>query len=243
MDDTSHPSPDGRDPLPSWIARNGRRLRSLFQSDAVCCIALTALALSISVLMFSSLPETVTIHWNMRGEADGTGNRIWLALAIPVVIAIHSMFAIALRRGTGAFKASIQARRYLPAEMLLLLVVHLTTLKVASGWRPTEPFYMSFFIGLLLVVFGVTMPRTKQNGFYGVRTEWTMQSPEVWRQTHEMAGKVFLWTGIACIFGGLVIDEGVAGLLSILAALFSSFFGADYSYRVAKRLGTVIAPK
>ena len=120
--------------------------------------------------------------------------------------------------------------------MTVLIAVMAGLGAFALGWRPREGFWLSISLGGLLTLFGVTFPRTSQNGLFGVRTPWTLENPEVWRITHEFAGKVYLVAGALCITAGLLIDPGWAALGSVLVVIFSSLLPMDYSRVIAKRL-------
>ena len=46
-------------------------------------------------------------------------------------------------------------------------------------------------IGLLFIVIGNYMPKTKQSYTMGIKLPWTLASEENWNRTHRLAG--FLW--------------------------------------------------
>ncbi|RFM34195.1 hypothetical protein DXN04_12990 [Chitinophaga silvisoli] len=79
-------------------------------------------------------------------------------------------------------------------------------------------------VGILIAVIGLYLRRLQPNYFVGVRTPWTLQSTEIWQQTHLMAGNLWMWTGIATFLSGffLPVVSGVFVLIfigGILAAL------------------------
>ena len=55
---------------------------------------------------------------------------------------------------------------------------------------------MPCFMGLLFVIIGNYLPKTKQSYTMGIRIPWTLNSEENWNRTHRLAG--FLW-----VLGGL----------------------------------------
>ena len=54
------------------------------------------------------------------------------------------------------------------------------------------------FIGFILIVIGITMPKLKTNRWIGIRIKWTMEDPAIWNLVHRIAGP--LW-----IIGGCVV--------------------------------------
>jgi uncharacterized membrane protein len=119
---------------------------------------------------------------------------------------------------------------------LLFLIALGTALHMTRAWRPSEPFYLCAGLGLLMVVFGVTLPAVDTNSFYGVRTSWTLSSPDVWRETHRVVANVYLIAGLACIGAAIVFDPAIIALATIVTVIFVSLFGIDYSRRVAQRM-------
>jgi uncharacterized membrane protein len=70
------------------------------------------------------------------------------------------------------------------------------TLAWALGYELRVERIMPCFIGLLLIVIGNYLPKTKQSYTMGIRIPWTLNSEENWNRTHRLAG--FLW-----VLGGL----------------------------------------
>ena len=69
-------------------------------------------------------------------------------------------------------------------------------------------------VGIVFLVVGNYLPKTKQNYTVGIRLPWTLDNEENWNKTHRLAGR--LW-----VLGGLIIL--VNGFLSW--AVFYVFFG------------------
>jgi uncharacterized membrane protein len=87
-------------------------------------------------------------------------------------------------------------------------------------------------VGILITVIGLYLRKLHPNYFVGVRTPWTLQSNEIWEQTHLMAGNLWMWTGLITILAGffLPVVTGVFLLLFIGAILAALPF--IYSFRL-----------
>lgn len=59
-----------------------------------------------------------------------------------------------------------------------------------------------FLIGVLFVIIGFCMPKSKQNSLFGVRVKWTLENVENWTVTHRIASVIW-------IIGGLVFMTGI----------------------------------
>jgi uncharacterized membrane protein len=201
-------------------------------------LALVLAAVIASMFLTPKLPAMVGVHWDIFGRQDQEAPRIWAALAIPMVMIVQALSA---GLSLNVPRANTVYRRRSISIMVALLVAHLFFLKTVAGWRPTEPFFFCAALGLLMIVFGLTFPSLKPNGLYGVRTKWTVDNRNVWDETHRVAARVYLVTGISCILAALLFDPSLISLVSILAVLFSSLFPYDYSRRVAMRSSETVA--
>ena len=54
------------------------------------------------------------------------------------------------------------------------------------------------FMGLLFILIGNYLPKTKQSYTMGIRLPWTLSSEENWNRTHRLAG--FLWVLCGVLF-------------------------------------------
>ncbi|AIQ14482.1 SdpI family protein [Paenibacillus durus] len=59
-------------------------------------------------------------------------------------------------------------------------------------------------LGAAFIVIGNYMPQVKDNYFLGVKTPWTLASPEVWRRTHRLAGALWAVAGVVIIISAFL---------------------------------------
>lgn len=55
------------------------------------------------------------------------------------------------------------------------------------------------FVGIVLIVVGNYIPKTRQNYTVGIRTPWTLNNEENWNKTHRFGGKILVISGIMTI--------------------------------------------
>ena len=73
-------------------------------------------------------------------------------------------------------------------------------------------------VGLLITGIGYYLRNLKPNNYVGVRTPWTLQSNEVWKETHLMASTLWISAGVVIIVAGF--------FLSLITGVFIIFFAA-----------------
>lgn len=71
-------------------------------------------------------------------------------------------------------------------------------------------------VGILITGIGLYLRRLKPNNYIGVRTPWTLQSPQIWKETHLMASNLWTSAGIVTIIAGF--------FLSLITGVFIFFF-------------------
>jgi uncharacterized membrane protein len=80
-------------------------------------------------------------------------------------------------------------------------LVAILVLLAASG--VDVPMNESIFamLGVMFMVIGNYLGKTRKNFFLGIRTPWTLASDEVWGRTHRLAGRLFIVLGLIMLSG------------------------------------------
>lgn len=198
------------------------RDKALWVALAALCVASAA---AYVLWALPAMPESVPTHWGVDGMADGWSDKgstvLMGALMPPLVLAL--LFAVPHFDPRGAsfnrFKGIYQG--FSAAFTLFMIVMSWLTPLTALGVLPTTG--GSFInliafgvLGLLLVGFGVAMPRIEPNYTFGVRLPWTLADPENWRRTHRFAGPVFVVMGVVTVASALLASAAPELTLVVL---------------------------
>ncbi|NLY91293.1 MAG: SdpI family protein [Firmicutes bacterium] len=174
----------------------------------------------ISWVVYPSLPEKIATHWNVEGEVDGYSNRFTGVFFIPLLtLAFYLLFIfmplIDPRRKN--YPEFIKTYRLVKLAFVLFMTgLHLLTLAFNLGYDIDISRCVILLLGILFTLLGRGLPRIRHNYFIGIRTPWTLASPSVWTQTHQLGGKLFFWSGLAIIFGTLLPDRPRFWLMMVL---------------------------
>ncbi|WP_118950594.1 SdpI family protein [Taibaiella helva] len=153
-------------------------------------------------LIYSSLPDIVPTHFNVKGKADDWSAKgsLWL---IPAGLSLFFYLLMLLlplidpkqklRRNTGKFE---HIRFILVLFMTGLSCFLLYVMKNQSMEHLDK--FMFALLGLFFAVLGNFFPSLKPNYFIGIRSPWALENEHVWKKTHQFGGR--LW-----VFGGLLI--------------------------------------
>ncbi|HZK84717.1 MAG TPA: SdpI family protein [Desulfosporosinus sp.] len=208
------------------------KISNILKNDWMILI-LILLGFSLGAYFYPSLPDKVPTHWNMNGEVNGYGGRLFGAFGLPAIsLATYLMFLVLphidpKKKNYDQFKSTYQFLKYL--LILFFLGTEVMTLLIATGSIVNKPIFIQIMVSLLFIFIGNVMGRVKHNYFVGIKTPWTLASEEVWRKTHRMAAPLWVLGGIINImlaFSGTTIN-GI-GFIIIVAVI--SIVPMAYSY-------------
>lgn len=210
------------------------KTKSLF--GILCVVAMFI----ISALAYPYMGERVPIHWNIRGEIDGWGSP-WISLLIMPLFGAGLLFLFnflpkldPIRKDYTPFNGTIA--RWHNAILIFFVVLHATVLAATVGWVLPMPQIAFVGTGLLLAFMGNEMRRLEPNSFYGIRMPWTINDPQVWRESHRVGGRVFVVGGLIMALSAL-LPVGLLSTIIFMLVLPAMILGTvGYSWWVAQKL-------
>ncbi len=191
--------------------------------------ALTTGALAaIGAIAHDRLPvgTRLPVHWNAAGIADRFADA-GHALMLPAILCAGISLAVIPAIEPMQIKLDRSTVLYRTAWIGLLAIMALTELVIAA---PAFHLHLPAFlplagVGLLLVLIGNALPKSRPGFFVGIRTPWTLTDTDNWVATHRLGG----WT---MILGGLVV----------VAAAFLPLPGTARALAVKAAIGIAVAP-
>ncbi|MEK8216267.1 MULTISPECIES: SdpI family protein [unclassified Paenibacillus] len=202
-------------------------------------VILWLLSLGYALINYGKLPDQLPVQFSITGEVNRYGSK---GSAIALLAFMGLAFPIGMqfirnidpkkenyRKFEGAFKMTRLAIAVLADTILFLTVASSLDQNI-----PVSKLTM-VAVGLLFIVIGNYMPQVKDNYFTGIRTPWTLASPEVWRKTHRFSG--FMW-----MLGGLLIALGafmpktMSISMIIAALLIATIIPYIYSWFTSQRM-------
>jgi uncharacterized membrane protein len=117
--------------------------------------------------------------------------------------------------------------------VLFIDALHLLLLVGLSGTPATRPGLARVTVtlfGLLLIVCGNLLPRTRPNLAFGIRTRRTLANRELWMHVHRVAGYVAVGFGLIVILAGAFLTRPAIPVL-INAAGFAGVVTLVFTYR------------
>lgn len=192
------------------------------------------------------LPARVPMHWNYRGEIDGWGTPLAASLMLPALAMGTYLAILAFDWGRIDFKAARAMSPTTTRQVRLLVVLLLAGLQIlilgATLRRSTLHFSgLVLLLSLFFVGLGNLMPRLEPNAWVGIRIPPTLESREVWRRTHRMAGRWIMAAGLLGVPLSL-LPEPIAHLLPLPVIVLPLLAAVVYAYWIRHRLDQATGP-
>ena len=156
------------------------------------------LPIIVGALVYKRLPEMIATHFDLNGNPDGWSSRAFAVFGLPaILLAVNLLLPFMLRADPKHENMSgALVNITIWTIPVLSLVCSGLTLGRALGYDVRIERVLPVFMGVLFILIGNYLPKTKQSYTMGIKLPWTLASEENWNRTHRLAG--FLW-----VLGGI----------------------------------------
>ena len=162
--------------------------KMLILTSLVCLLPMI-----VGAAVYSRLPETLATHWGFGGEPNGWSSRAFAVFGLPAILLAANLLVPFMLRADPKrenMSPALQTVAIWTIPFVSLLACG-TTLGYGLGYDVRVEKLIPVLVGVLFVVIGNYLPKTKQSYTMGIRLPWTLSSEENWNRTHRLAG--FLW--------------------------------------------------
>lgn len=193
----------------------------------------TLVPILVGVILWNSLPDTMTLHWGVDGAADGTGSKAMVVFLVPLIMCAVNLLCFCI---TAVDKNSREQGK--KAMSMVFWIVPLISIAVngviyclALDKEFNAMVAFPLLIGISFISVGNYLPKIKQNRTLGIKIKWTLQNEENWNKTHRLGGKVWVFSGIVIL---LTVFLPVDWMMAVFAAatVASVLLPMGYSYSI-----------
>lgn len=176
------------------------------RAPLIASLCIVAGMVGASLWIWPLIPDNapVAIHWDLHGLPNGTAPKpvaLFLTPAIALLLTLLMAWVSRARGGdtTGYVTGWI-------AGVLTLAAAHALILLTARHVQLDVMGNSMLIAGLLTLVVGNVLGKTRPNRFVGMRTPWTYRSDYSWEKTNRLCGRLFVAIGLvtlaALVLGG-----------------------------------------
>ena len=163
------------------------------------------------IYMYPTMPAIVPTHFGINGKPDSFDPKSQLVIIECVLIGISFLVYLLMK-----FMSAIDPKRYaefnqsrynkLGVVIVIFCAIIAVVITCGASQKSFNVGNLIFALaGLLFIFMGNLMYNIKPSYFVGIRTPWTLESPDNWRATHHLAGKLFVAGGIIITIAKLVL--------------------------------------
>lgn len=191
---------------------------------------LTLLPLGIGLYAWNQLPDPMTTHFDIHGMANGYSSKPFAIFFLPLFLLGIQWFCIFITFADPR-KQNISSKIFTLILWIIPIISLITGLSVYAynlGYSIPIEISSEILIGLLLLILGNYLPKTKQNYTIGIKLPWTLDNEENWNRTHRLAGFVWVMGGIVILISALLHFHSFYFLFAVL--ILTIIIPCVYSY-------------
>ena len=160
------------------------------------------------------LPDKVPMHFDISGNVDRWGSKYEMVIGITGAVTSAVLAAV---QGFMTYKAYSDA---LPGTENKTVDMN----KIPA-----------LLIGVLLIVLGNFMTKTRLNRFVGFRTKWSMYNDVTWEKSNRFGSYLMIAAGACSIIAAVFVKNVVASSSAAVAlVVIAGIVTAVYSHRIYK---------
>ena len=198
-------------------------------------LLITLLPVLYVAFNWTQLPESVPVHFDMKGEPNGFGSR-WVYVFLPIGLYLLMLVLPKIdprKANYAVFKGS-----YYKLRMILGVffgVINTTVIWGIVNNTNSMQRFIPLTLFFLFMLIGNYLGTVRPNYFVGIKVPWTLNSDEVWIRTHKLAGKLWFWGSLAGMGLYFVVDRLEWVFIPLLLILV--IVPIVYSYVIYQKAG------
>lgn len=208
--------------------------KKIFDKFTVITNFICLLPLSYGSFFVEQLPEQLPTRFDFQGNITGYTNKTMFIFAMPVFFLIINSFTHFMINADPKKRNQNKMMRGLSKFVapILINILYPATIYISLGNQLGIGSIIGIILGVLLIAQGNYLPKTDVNYTMGIKLPWTLQNPENWRKTHQLAGKLYVICGFIFIICNFIPNAFVVSfVLFILLNLYLIY----YSYNLYKK--------
>ena len=189
-------------------------------------------------IVWDSIPPTFVTKFELNKSFERIQNREELLIASGILAVVTGLLYLLLRNlkkfdpkvNETTPKSSFHKLGII-VTVFLVAMNYFLILSAKNSWIINTKTVLVFF-GLLVLLMGNYMNNLKPNYITGIRLPWTLNDPDNWRRTHQLAAKLWFAAGVLLIILALALPENL--LIPFMIAVFITIvvIPGIYSYRI-----------
>lgn len=202
-----------------------RNNSQIILSTLICLVPI-----ALTLVLFKKLPEQVPIHFDMNGDPDNYASKAVAGFLFPCLLAILNLFVHFMMNADPKKQNAnkiIKLVGFWTFPVVSLITVPITLFKGLDYNVPVVPICTAL-VGLLFLIIGNYLPKSRQSYTVGIRLPWTLDNEENWNKTHRFGGFVWVLGGLVVIVNAFIGNYNI--MFAVIALVVILPIGYSYLY-------------
>jgi uncharacterized membrane protein len=119
--------------------------------------------------------------------------------------------------------------------LLMAVAIQFAVVCEALSWDVSASRVIAGSLGVLLILTGNQLGKSRSMYTVGIRTPWTLASEDVWIKTHRLGGKLMVAAGLVSVLGSALIPIHVLTPIMLSSVAIIAIVPVGYSYLLWRR--------
>lgn len=187
---------------------------------------------------WNQLPATLTTQYDLQGNPSNWMPKEMTALffgGLSVLVYVLLRYLPRIDPTGNRQPATYQKLRLVVGVMLAVTLCWVIYTAIHPVGLHTSVNVLLILVSLMLAGMGNYLTTLKPNYYVGFRTPWTMQSHTVWRQTHQLGGRLLFMGGLLSVILMLLTPAAYQVSVFMVIVLVTTLIPLVYSYIYFRR--------
>jgi len=186
------------------------------------------------MILRSSLPEVIPVHFDELGNPNNYGSKNYIALTIFFLTIGIYFFLRYIPKIDPKNNFSIFSKTFYKLRFILSLFFSILSFIIIFSVQQGRAFVSLIFIviAFLISIFGNYLSNLRPNYFIGIRSPWTLENESIWKKTHYLTGKIWFFSGILLGLLMIVLPANFKLTVFISAIIILAVIPYIYSYSI-----------
>jgi len=182
---------------------------------------------------WKTMPDTVPMHFNYKGEADRYGSKMELLALVVLMNPVVYLLMKLVPKIDPKRKIDADSKQYISLRIIMSLILsglsaYIIYLTMHS--TVTSGNFMLIIFGTVFILLGNYIQTVKPNYFIGIKTPWALENADNWRYTHRLGGKAMVICGAVTILAALFFSPQTAGIIFVAGIIIEVAVPFVFSY-------------
>lgn len=200
-----------------------------FDSKSYISLSMFLVPILLGIIYYDQLPNRMAVHFDNNNKADGFAPKLFALFGIVIILLIVHICVIFSLEYDIKKKSQPKILKVISYWIcpVLTVVVQIQIIAYGLGKKFDITTYIVIGIGILLIILGNYLPKTRHNYTMGIKLPWTLSSESNWNKTHRLAGKLWILGGLIIVIQTIV---GKYGMISTAVLITIVVIPTLYSF-------------